>query len=206
MTLALVDAASGLARLRNFVRAFAVLGGPPDDRHADLLRDLVSLEDADEEAKGGDDVPDIEDDVEVELEDDEADLRSRKVEASAFEEDDIPLGDALLSDPQARAKLIANLKDLAAQRGFGGYVFDFEALSDKGLAAYPKFLTEARAALAPAGREVWVTAPFDEQAAGNSVSPPDHPRPRAPDPPGGAGASCGAPGTASAWRWRSFHR
>lgn len=76
---------------------------------------------------------------------------------------DGPLGDALLSDPRARAKLIANLKDLAAQRGFGGYVFDFEALSDKGLAAYPKFLAEARAALQPAGREVWVTAPFDEQ-------------------------------------------
>ncbi|MBI8113500.1 YtjB family periplasmic protein [Pseudomonas aeruginosa] len=32
------------------------------------------------------------------LEDDEADLRSRKVEASAFEEDDIPLGDGLLDD------------------------------------------------------------------------------------------------------------
>ena len=32
------------------------------------------------------------------LEDDEADLRSRKVEASAFEEDDIPLGDALLDE------------------------------------------------------------------------------------------------------------
>ncbi|MCK5911703.1 MAG: polysaccharide deacetylase, partial [Caulobacter sp.] len=65
-----------------------------------------------------------------------------------------PLADALLGDPKARAKLIANLKDLAAQRGYGGYVFDFEALSDKGLAAYPKFLAEARAALQPAGREV----------------------------------------------------
>ncbi|PZR32742.1 glycosyltransferase [Caulobacter segnis] len=85
------------------------------------------------------------------------------VHNSANAEFNGPLGDALLSDPQARAKLIANLKDLAAQRGFGGYVFDFEALSDKGLAAYPKFLTEARAALQPAGREVWVTAPFDEQ-------------------------------------------
>lgn len=85
------------------------------------------------------------------------------VHNSANAEFNGPLADALLSDPQARAKLIANLKDLAAQRGFGGYVFDFEALSDKGLAAYPKFLTEARAALQPVGREVWVTAPFDTQ-------------------------------------------
>jgi len=74
-----------------------------------------------------------------------------------------PLADALLTNPAARARLIANLKDLAAQHGYGGYVFDFEALSAKGLAAYPKFLDEARAALGPAGREVWVTAPFDEE-------------------------------------------
>lgn len=71
--------------------------------------------------------------------------------------------DALLTNPAARAKLIATLKDLAAQRGFGGYVFDFEALSAKGLAAYPGFLTEARRAFAGSGREVWVTAPFDDQ-------------------------------------------
>ena len=74
-----------------------------------------------------------------------------------------PLADALLADPAARAKLISNLATLAAQRGYGGYVFDFEALSAKGLAAYPKFLDEARAALKGAGREVWVTAPFDEE-------------------------------------------
>lgn len=71
--------------------------------------------------------------------------------------------DALLTNPAVRAKLIATLKDLAAQRGFGGYVFDFEALSAKGLAAYPGFLTEARRAFAGSGREVWVTAPFDDQ-------------------------------------------
>lgn len=74
-----------------------------------------------------------------------------------------PLADALLADPAARAKLIANLVNLAAQRGYGGYVFDFEALSAKGLAAYPKFLDEARKAFDGAGREVWVTAPFDEE-------------------------------------------
>lgn len=74
-----------------------------------------------------------------------------------------PLADTLLADPAARAKLIANLVTLAAQRGYGGYVFDFEALSPKGLNAYPKFLDEARKALDGAGREVWVTAPFDEE-------------------------------------------
>lgn len=74
---------------------------------------------------------------------------------------DGPLADALLTDPAARAKLINNLKVLADQHGYGGYVFDFEALSAKGLNAYPLFLNEARAALAATGREVWVTAPFD---------------------------------------------
>jgi peptidoglycan/xylan/chitin deacetylase (PgdA/CDA1 family)/spore germination protein YaaH/GT2 family glycosyltransferase len=74
-----------------------------------------------------------------------------------------PLGDALLADPKARAKLIAGLSDLAVRRGYGGYVFDLENLSPKGLANYPKLLDEARAVLKPQGREVWVTAPFDEQ-------------------------------------------
>lgn len=71
------------------------------------------------------------------------------------------MADTLLANPLARGKLISNLVTLAAQRGYGGYVFDFEALSAKGLNAYPKFLDEARAALKEAGREVWVTAPFD---------------------------------------------
>jgi spore germination protein YaaH/peptidoglycan/xylan/chitin deacetylase (PgdA/CDA1 family) len=72
-----------------------------------------------------------------------------------------PLADALLADPAARAKLVATLADLAVKRGYGGYVFDLENLSNKGLANYPKLLDEARAALKPQGREVWVTAPFD---------------------------------------------
>jgi hypothetical protein len=75
-----------------------------------------------------------------------------------------PLADALLADPKARAKLVAGLADLAVKRGYGGYVFDLENLSPKGLANYPKLLDEARAALKPQGREVWVTAPFDGRA------------------------------------------
>jgi spore germination protein YaaH len=74
-----------------------------------------------------------------------------------------PLADALLADPKARARLVAGLADLAVKRGYGGYVFDLENLSPKGLANYPKLLDEARAALKPQGREVWVTAPFDGQ-------------------------------------------
>jgi peptidoglycan/xylan/chitin deacetylase (PgdA/CDA1 family)/spore germination protein YaaH/GT2 family glycosyltransferase len=74
-----------------------------------------------------------------------------------------PMADALLADPKARAKLIAGLSDLAVKRGYGGYVFDLENLSSKGLSNYPKLLDEARAALKPQGREVWVTAPFDGQ-------------------------------------------
>jgi cellulose synthase/poly-beta-1,6-N-acetylglucosamine synthase-like glycosyltransferase/spore germination protein YaaH/peptidoglycan/xylan/chitin deacetylase (PgdA/CDA1 family) len=76
---------------------------------------------------------------------------------------DGPLADALLADPAARGKLVATLTDLAVKRGYGGYVFDLENLSAKGLANYPKLLNEARAALKAQGREVWVTAPFDGQ-------------------------------------------
>jgi peptidoglycan/xylan/chitin deacetylase (PgdA/CDA1 family)/spore germination protein YaaH len=76
---------------------------------------------------------------------------------------DGPLADALLADPAARARLIGGLADLAVKRGYGGYVFDLENLSPKGLANYPKLLDEARAAFRPKGREVWVTAPFDGQ-------------------------------------------
>lgn len=45
MSFALVDAGSGLGRLRGFIRDFADLGGMPDRRHASLLRDLVSNDD-----------------------------------------------------------------------------------------------------------------------------------------------------------------
>jgi spore germination protein YaaH/peptidoglycan/xylan/chitin deacetylase (PgdA/CDA1 family)/GT2 family glycosyltransferase len=74
-----------------------------------------------------------------------------------------PAADALLTNAMARKALIGHLVDLANAHGYGGYILDFEALSPKGLAAYPGFLNEARAALKPLGREVWVTAPFDEE-------------------------------------------
>ncbi|HEY2752559.1 glycosyltransferase, partial [Phenylobacterium sp.] len=40
------------------------------------------------------------------------------------------------------------------------YVFDFESLSLASQRAYPSFIAQARAALKPLGREVWVTTPF----------------------------------------------
>ena len=75
---------------------------------------------------------------------------------------DGPLASNLLVYPAARAALIQNLVVLAKQRGWAGYVFDFENLSPAALKQYPKMLAEARAALKPIGREVWVSTPFGD--------------------------------------------
>jgi cellulose synthase/poly-beta-1,6-N-acetylglucosamine synthase-like glycosyltransferase/spore germination protein YaaH/peptidoglycan/xylan/chitin deacetylase (PgdA/CDA1 family) len=66
-------------------------------------------------------------------------------------------------NPLARRILIGRLLDLAQKRGYAGYVFDLENLSPEAVKAYPGFLTQVRAALRPLGREVWVTAPFDDR-------------------------------------------
>ena len=73
------------------------------------------------------------------------------------------LADSVLLNPRARRALIANLLDLAARRGYAGYVFDLENMSKAGLKAYPSFIAEANTAFNPSGREVWVTAPFDDE-------------------------------------------
>ncbi len=75
------------------------------------------------------------------------------------------LADDLLVNPAARAALVKNLVSLARSRGYGGYVFDLENLSDRGMAAYPALVAEANKALDPLGREVWVTAAFDDPSA-----------------------------------------
>ncbi|MHB8528461.1 MAG: glycosyltransferase [Caulobacteraceae bacterium] len=75
-----------------------------------------------------------------------------------------PLADKLLRNPAARAALVSNLVVLARQHGWAGYVFDLENLTGRGLAAYPVFLSEARAALKPLGREVWVSTPFADDS------------------------------------------
>jgi cellulose synthase/poly-beta-1,6-N-acetylglucosamine synthase-like glycosyltransferase/peptidoglycan/xylan/chitin deacetylase (PgdA/CDA1 family)/spore germination protein YaaH len=84
--------------------------------------------------------------------------------------------DALLANAKAQQTLIATLVDQAQKRGYAGYVFDLENLSPASIQRYPAFLARARAALKPSGREVWVTAPFDEswplkrlQAAADAV-------------------------------------
>ncbi len=75
-----------------------------------------------------------------------------------------PMADALIVNPAARAALVSNLVVLARQHGWAGYVFDLENLSPAGQAAYPALLAEARAALKPLGREVWVSAPFADDS------------------------------------------
>lgn len=77
---------------------------------------------------------------------------------------DGPEADALLTNPQARTALTTNLVTLAKAHGYAGYVFDFENLSPAALAAYPAMLREAREALHPLGREVWVATPFGDEA------------------------------------------
>jgi peptidoglycan-N-acetylglucosamine deacetylase len=77
---------------------------------------------------------------------------------------DGPEADGVILDPVARAALINNLVNLARARGYAGYIFDLENLSPKATAAYPAFLAQARAALKPLGREIWLTAPFADDS------------------------------------------
>ncbi|HEY2481447.1 MAG TPA: glycosyltransferase [Caulobacteraceae bacterium] len=77
---------------------------------------------------------------------------------------DGPLANRLLLNPAAGRALIANLVVLAQQRGFAGYVFDFENISPAAAARYPTLIAEAKAALKPLGREVWVAAPFGDDS------------------------------------------
>jgi cellulose synthase/poly-beta-1,6-N-acetylglucosamine synthase-like glycosyltransferase/peptidoglycan/xylan/chitin deacetylase (PgdA/CDA1 family)/spore germination protein YaaH len=70
--------------------------------------------------------------------------------------------DALIASPAAQQALIDTLVAQAQKRGFAGYVFDLENLSPGSVQRYPGFLARVRAALKPIGREVWVTAPYDE--------------------------------------------
>jgi cellulose synthase/poly-beta-1,6-N-acetylglucosamine synthase-like glycosyltransferase/spore germination protein YaaH/peptidoglycan/xylan/chitin deacetylase (PgdA/CDA1 family) len=69
----------------------------------------------------------------------------------------------VILNPVARKALIDNLITLANKRGYAGYIFDLEDLSPKATQAYPAFLAQARAALKPLGRDVWLTAPFDDE-------------------------------------------
>ncbi|HEY1879679.1 MAG TPA: glycosyltransferase, partial [Caulobacteraceae bacterium] len=77
---------------------------------------------------------------------------------------DGPLASNLLLNPAAEKALISNLVVLAQQRGYAGYVFDFENISQAAIDRYPEFVAQARAALKPIGREVWVATPFSDNA------------------------------------------
>ncbi|HZZ70577.1 MAG TPA: glycosyltransferase [Phenylobacterium sp.] len=70
------------------------------------------------------------------------------------------MASAFLLNPRARAAMIANLVAQAQKRGYAGYVFDLEELTPVAARAYPGFVAQAKAALKPIGREVWVTTPF----------------------------------------------
>ncbi|HWA63658.1 MAG TPA: glycosyl hydrolase family 18 protein, partial [Caulobacteraceae bacterium] len=77
---------------------------------------------------------------------------------------DGPVADRLLMNPAARTALVTNLVTLAQQRGYAGYVFDLENMNHTSLADYPALVAEARAALKPLGREVWVSVPVADDA------------------------------------------
>jgi spore germination protein YaaH len=68
--------------------------------------------------------------------------------------------EAAILDPGARSALIARLLALAQTQGFHGFILDFENLSPRAQAGYPGLVAALRAALAPSGREAWVTAPI----------------------------------------------
>jgi len=77
---------------------------------------------------------------------------------------DGPLANDLLVNQAAENALISNLVVLAKQHGYAGYLFDLENLSRPALARYPAFIAQARAALKPSGREVWVATPFSDDS------------------------------------------
>ena len=68
----------------------------------------------------------------------------------------------VILNPAARARLVAQVVQLAVKNDWAGVAFDFEDMSRAGLAAYPELLREARLALAPHGKQVWVTVIFDD--------------------------------------------
>ena len=68
---------------------------------------------------------------------------------------------ALLRDKGARAKLIADMVPLLSQQKAHGIVYDFEELPASALPDYVRFVAETRAAFAPRGWLVTLTAPLD---------------------------------------------
>jgi len=68
--------------------------------------------------------------------------------------------DATITRPESRSALIAALARLAADRNYGGYIFDLENLSPAAIAALPQFVSAAQATFTAAHLEIWVTVPL----------------------------------------------
>ncbi|HET9628679.1 MAG TPA: glycosyltransferase [Novosphingobium sp.] len=71
---------------------------------------------------------------------------------------------ALIHDPRRRAVLVGQIANWLAHSGDAGIMFDFENLPDRSLPDLVKLVSETRAALAPRGQLVSVTAPVDSPA------------------------------------------
>ena len=69
---------------------------------------------------------------------------------------------ALLHDPAARRRLIAQTAGFLAARHADGAVFDFEELPASAQSDYKRFLFEARRALGPRGYTIGLTAPVED--------------------------------------------
>ncbi|MEN3333035.1 MAG: peptidoglycan-N-acetylglucosamine deacetylase [Blastocatellia bacterium] len=82
-------------------------------------------------------------------------------ETSEFESDRL---DAMLENPQARARSIRQLLDTAQAYKLQGVSIDFENVLDKSQPFLLEFLTELRAALQPAGLEISINLPANNDS------------------------------------------
>ncbi|HWE47094.1 MAG TPA: glycosyltransferase [Caulobacteraceae bacterium] len=72
------------------------------------------------------------------------------------------MASAMFANATARAAFINALVQQADDNGWAGICFDLEDMKPAGLALYPGFLAQAKAALNAHGRQVWATVPFDD--------------------------------------------
>ncbi|MFL6274200.1 MAG: polysaccharide deacetylase family protein [Blastocatellia bacterium] len=72
--------------------------------------------------------------------------------------------DAMLANPQARAHCIEQLLDTAQSNKLQGVSVDFESVLDKSQPALLQFLTELRAAMQPAGMEISINLPANNDS------------------------------------------
>ncbi|HYK80388.1 MAG TPA: hypothetical protein VEU95_12200, partial [Micropepsaceae bacterium] len=73
---------------------------------------------------------------------------------------DAAAAEAAITKPDAWRAVLGALVELATQRGFRGYVFDFENLSPAAVTALPGFLQDARAAFSPGHIEAMIAVPL----------------------------------------------